>query len=163
MLSSSDQQSLSAELEALLAVSGSANSGLQRALEFVLDHFACTSGTIHSLNPQSQMLQLRAKTNIPDGLLPRIEQIPVGKGMAGLAVERCEPVQVCNLQTDKSGVAKPGAKQTGMKGSIALPILADNQVIGVLGVAKPSEYEYSIEEIAMLTNLGEVIGRFMSR
>jgi GAF domain-containing protein len=162
MAQTSNQLSLLGEFEALLAQAVPTDAGLQSVLDFVLNRFGCTSGTIHSLNSQSQILHLRARRNIPDGLLPRIEQIPVGKGMAGLAVERCRPVQVCNLQTDTSGVAKPAAKETGMKGSIALPIMEDNQIVGVLGVAKASEYDFKEEEIATLMELGRAIGRLFT-
>jgi signal transduction protein with GAF and PtsI domain len=138
------------------------DTGLQRALEFVLEQLGCVGGTIHSFEAKSSMLCLRARRNIPDALLPRIQQIPLGKGMAGLAAERGEPVQVCNLQTDNSGVAKPGAKETGMEGSIALPIRFEGRMLGVLGVAKPTIYEFKKEEIALLMDLAEVIGKFMT-
>jgi len=126
------------EIEARLRRSGATDAHFQAILDRVLDHFACSAGTIHSLAPQSQMLHLRARRNIPDGLLPRIQEIPIGKGMAGLAAERRQPVQVCNLQTDTSGAARPGAKETGMEGCIAVPLLAGDQLVGVLGIAKPT-------------------------
>ena len=103
----SAQDSFCKELEARLHQTGATDSGLQTALDLVLERLACTAGTIHSFDPHSRMLQLRTRRNIPDGLLPRVQQISFGKGMAGLAVERREPIQVCNLQTDTSGVAKP--------------------------------------------------------
>src|SRR5229473_8114314 len=152
--------SIREELEKRLSYRATEDTVLQMALEFVLEQSGCAAGTIHSLDSPS-MLCLRARRNIPDALLPRIQQIPVGKGMAGLAAERGEPVQVCNLQADASGVAKPGAKETGMEGSIALPITVNGQVVGVLGVAKPTVYEFKDSEIALLLELGQIIGRFM--
>src|SRR5438093_13476773 len=131
------------EIEAWMKRSGATDAHYQAILDRVLRDFACTAGTIHSLGSQSQMLHLRARRNIPDELLPRIQKIPIGKGMAGLAAERRQPVQVCNLQTDESGAAGPGAKETGMEGCIAVPILAGDQLVGVLGVAKPTAYEFS--------------------
>ena len=149
------------EIEARLRQVGATEADFQAILDQILNHFACTAGTIHSLGPQSQMLHLRARRNIPDELLPRIQKIPVGKGMAGLAAERRQPVQVCNLQTDASGAARPGAKETGMEGCIALPILVGDQVLGVLGVAKPTAYEYSETEITLLMKIGGAIGKFL--
>jgi len=149
------------EIEARLFQTGVTDSSLQAILDLVVERFACAAGTVHDLDPQTGMLQLRARRNIPDALLPRIQQIPIGKGMAGLAVERRQPVQVCNLQTDTSGVAKPGAKETGMEGSIALPILAGDQVAGVLGIAKATVYEFKETEIALLLEIGGIIGKFM--
>jgi L-methionine (R)-S-oxide reductase len=154
--------SIREELEKRLSYRATEDTVLQTALEFVLEQLGCVGGTIHSFEAKSSMLCLRAWRNIPDALLPRIQQIPLGKGMAGLAAERGEPVQVCNLQTDTSGVAKPGAKETGMEGSIALPIRFEGRLLGVLGVAKPTIYEFKKEEIALLMDLAEVIGKFMT-
>ncbi len=149
------------EIEARLNRSEATDAHYQAILDQVLNHFACTAGTIHSLGPKSQMLHLRAHRNIPDELLPRIQKIPVGKGMAGLAAERRQPVQVCNLQTDESGAARPAAKETGMEGCIAVPIVAGDQVVGVLGIAKPTAYEFSETEITLLMKVGGVIGKFL--
>jgi L-methionine (R)-S-oxide reductase len=160
---SSAHDSFSKDLEARLNQTGATEIGLQTVLDLVLERLSCAAGTIHSFDPHSRMLQLRIRRNIPDGLLPRIQQIPFGKGMAGLAVERRQPVQVCNLQTDNSGVAKPGAKETGMHGSVALPIFVGDQVVGVLGVAKPTAYEFNAAEIALLLDIGRVIGKFMAQ
>jgi L-methionine (R)-S-oxide reductase len=149
------------EIEDRLKRAGATDAHHQTILDQVLNHFACTAGTIHTLEAQAGMLHLRARRNIPDGLLPRIEKIPIGKGLAGLAAERRQPVQLCNLQTDDSGAARPGAKETGMEGCIAVPMLADDQLVGVLGVAKPTAYEFSETEIAQLVKIGGVIGRFL--
>ena len=157
-----ESDSLIRELDTRLSQREVDDRALQLALEFVLERLSCVAGTIHSFDPKSSMLSLRARRNIPDGLLPRIQQIPSGKGMAGLAAERRKPIQVCNLQADTSGVAKPGAKETGMEGSIALPIMVNMEVVGVLGVAKPTVYEFKESEIGLLMELGQVIGRFMA-
>jgi signal transduction protein with GAF and PtsI domain len=158
----SNFDSLIRELETRLAQREVDDRALQLALELVLERLTCVAGTIHSFNPKSSMLSLRARRNIPDSLLSRIQQIPIGKGMAGLAAEWRKPIQVCNLQADTSGVAKPGAKETGMEGSIALPIMVNMEVVGVLGVAKPTVYEFKESEIGLLMELGQVIGRFMA-
>ncbi len=149
------------EIEAWMKRAGATDAHYQAILDRVLRDFACTAGTIHSLGPQSKVLHLRARRNIPDGMLPRIQRIPIGKGMAGLAAERRQPVQVCNLQTDASGAAQPGAKETGTEGCIAVPILAGDQVLGVLGIAKPTAYEFNEREITLLMEIGTVIGKFL--
>ncbi len=89
-------------------------AALQAALEDVLAHFQAVVGTIHLLDPATNLLQMAAQQGVPDGLRPKVQTIPIGKGMGGLAAQRREPVQVCNLQTDASGVAKPSAKETGV-------------------------------------------------
>jgi L-methionine (R)-S-oxide reductase len=85
--------------------------------------------------------------------------VPIGKGIAGLAAERREPIALCNLQTDNSGQARPAAKSTGMEGSLAVPMLVGGELRGVLGVAKACEYDWSSGEkellLAIAVRLGE--------
>lgn len=120
-------------------------------------HFDCPVGTVHMME-QDGMLHLRAQRGLPPPVLDKVQVIPVGKGMAGIAAERREPVQVCNLQTDDSGVARPGAKMTQMEGSLAAPMMVDGEVRGVLGIAKPSAYDFSDDETGLLLAVGAVLG-----
>ena len=86
-----------------------------------------------------------------------IRRIPVGKGMAGLAAERAEPVQVCNLQTDASGTARLGARSTGMRGSICVPMMKGARMVGVLGVAVERERDFSDLETDWLLEAGAIL------
>lgn len=143
-------------LEASLAGSDSPN--WLGALDQVLAHFDGAVGTLHRLGEEGE-LELIAHRGLPEALLPIVSRIPIGKGMAGLAAERREPVQVCNLQTDDSGVAKPGAKLTQMEGSISLPCLQDGELVGTLGVGKPVAHEYDDDEVRLLTAIAECFAR----
>ncbi|EMA53172.1 GAF sensor protein [Halococcus salifodinae DSM 8989] len=132
------------------------DEGTRDALQNVVAEFGCTSGTLHRKDEDG--LQLVASVGIPDSVLSRIETIPVGKGMAGLAAERMEPVDVCNLQTDDSGVAEDGARATGMEGSLAAPIIGEDGTLeGTIGVGKPEQYEFTAEERQGLMSIGKQI------
>ena len=127
-------------------------------LSEILAAFDCITGTIHQWDTTSGLLQLVAQRGIPEAILSRVERIPIGKGMAGLAAERREPVQVCNLQTDESGQAKPAAKMTEMAGSVAAPMIVDGELVGTIGIARPDAFEFSQAQIDTLLKLGELIG-----
>jgi len=135
------------QIEAARSAGEASTASLASFLAALLEKLGCVVGTLHRLNPESQMLELVVQQGLPDSLLATVATIPIGKGMAGLAAERREPVQVCNLQTGTSGDARPGAKATGMEGSIATPIIVAGELRGTLGVAKPIAYEFSSEEI----------------
>ena len=141
------------------AMSGNSQpDALSQVLNLLLEHFDCPTGTVHLLDDKSGMLKLTAQRGIPDVVLGKIGVIPVGKGMAGIAAERREPVQVCNLQTDSSGVVRPGARDTKMEGSVAAPMLNTSGVLkGTLGIAKPVPYDFSDEECDLLLNAGRLI------
>ncbi|MEQ1862719.1 MAG: GAF domain-containing protein [Chthoniobacteraceae bacterium] len=125
-------------------------------LHVALAHFGCATGTVHVLRDGA--LKLSAHVNIPAPLLPIIDTVPIGKGIAGLAAQRCAPVDMCNLQTDTSGDARPAAKTTGMEGSIAVPMLVDGELCGVLGVAKPHAHEWTSAEKSELMEIAARLG-----
>ncbi len=112
----------------------------------VIGEFGCTTGTLHRLDPADKHLKLVAAQSIPPQLIPVIQSIPVGKGIAGAAAQRQEPVELCNLQTDTSGVAKPGARQTNVQGSLAVPMMDGSRLCGTLGIGKMEPYEFSDSE-----------------
>ncbi len=115
-------------------------------LQSVIHEFHCTTGTLHRLDPADKHLKLVAAQAIPAPLIPIIQSIPLGKGIAGCAAERQEPVELCNLQTDTSGVAKPGARQTQVQGSLAVPVMDGSRLCGTLGIGKMEPYEFTTEE-----------------
>ena len=128
-----------------------------RAMRLILGHFQADTGTIHELGSDG-VLHLTAWTEgIPDHLLPLIRDVPVGKGIAGLAVERREPVDLCNLQTDDSGTARPKARETGVKGSICVPMMAGGRAMGALGIGTLEEREFREDEIELLMAVGRVL------
>jgi L-methionine (R)-S-oxide reductase len=114
--------------------------------------FGCTTGTLHRLDPTDRHLKLVAQQGVPEALMPMIQSIPVGKGIAGVAAERLEPVEMCNLQTDTSGVARSGAKQTQVQGTLAVPVLDGERLCGTLGIGKLVPYDFTAEEKERLMN-----------
>lgn len=133
----------------------------QKLLEAIVLAFDCSTGTLHVLEKETNLLKLKAQLGIPDFLLPKMAEIPVGKGMAGIAAERRKPVEMCNLQTDDSGVARPAAKETKVEGSIAAPMLLEGFLYGTVGIAKPVPYDFTAEETQTLMQIGEEISRFL--
>jgi len=142
----------------LLQSAASASPPWPTVLARVASHFACPVATIHLLAADGQ-LHLAAQQGLPPPVLDKVRVIPVGKGMAGIAAERREPVQVCNLQSDASGVVRPGAKLTQMEGSLAAPMLDGTRLAGVFGVAKPVPYDFTADEQALLLAVGAAIAR----
>lgn len=128
-----------------------------QVLSEVISYFDCSTGTIHFLEKGTSLLKLKAQQGIPDFLIPKLSEIPIGKGMAGIAAERREPVEMCNLQTDSSGVARPAAKETKVEGSIVVPLILNEILYGTLGIAKPASYDFTKEEVNTLLKIGEEI------
>ena len=123
-------------------------------LQSILEAMNCRTGTIHRLDPESDLLTLVAQIGIPAELLDKVNAIPIGKGIAGAAAEKRDAVQLCNLQTDTSGVAKPDAKKTQVAGSLAVPIINSNdQLVGTLGVGMFEPHEFDDGETETLWDI----------
>jgi len=129
------------------------------ALARILIAFAADSGTVHLLGGDGVLHLKAASAGIPQVVIETVRRVPVGKGMAGLAVERGEPVNSCNIQTDATGDVRPGARATGLQGSIVVPLLLDGRAIGAVGIANHRERTFTDEEGAALLDAGRVLAR----
>jgi GAF domain-containing protein len=145
----------------LLASARGAETRFQTALDAIARFFEASTATLHRADAAERTLHLLASIGIPEKLIPITSRIPFGKGMAGICAERREPVTVCNLQCDASGVARPGAKETGVAGAIVVPIIAgaSKDLVGTLGVGKPAEHTYTESELETLGACARVLSR----
>jgi L-methionine (R)-S-oxide reductase len=126
-------------------------------LRIIVGHFLADSGTIHMLGEDGRLHLCAATAGMPPQVMETIRTIPVGKGMAGLAVERRQPVDACNIQTDTSGDVRPGARATSLAGAIVVPIFRDDEVVGALGIANRAERTFTETEIDGLMQAGRSI------
>lgn len=127
-----------------------ANEKLQSRLEEIIREFGAESGTVHILD--EGVLLLKASVGIPEHVKQLVARVPVGKGMAGLAAQRNAPVSSCNIQTDRTGDVRPGARATGLSGAVVVPVRdARNEVRGTLGIGVQREYTYTGAETERLS------------
>ena len=134
---------------------------LEKILRETLQQFHSETGTIHVLDSEKQLLHLAAQIGLPPPMLDVIKTIPVGKGIAGQVVAQNQPVTICNLQTDSSGVAKPGAKQTGVGGALCVPIRRGDKIVGTLGVGTIRQHKFTAEETKSLEEIGRRVAEFL--
>ena len=96
------------------------------------------AGSVHVR--QGEGVALAAAVNLPPKVREVTAFVPRGKGMAGLALERGVAVQSCNIQTDDSGVVRPGARAVNAQAAVALPVRDENgDVVAIVGIAFADE------------------------
>jgi L-methionine (R)-S-oxide reductase len=140
-----------------------AGVGWDESLARILKRFGADNGTVHLIGSDGLLHLTAASAGIPDVVLNTVREVPIGKGMAGLAVERRQPVNACNIQTDASGDVRPGAKATGLQGSIVVPIMRGSDAIGALGIANHRERIFTDDEAALLLQVGRVLAMGAAR
>jgi len=146
-------------IEIVLNNASSRDAALSEVLSLVLADFHSETSTIHLLDAEKQLLHLAAQIGLPPQMLEVVKTIPVGKGIAGQTVAQNKPVTICNLQTDTSGVAKPGARQTGVGGALCIPMRKDGKIVGTLGIGTMRQHEYTSEETKSLEEIGGLIAK----
>lgn len=144
-------------IRSLLAFGSDKNLALDRALDEILTRFSSETATVHLFDAARNLLVLKASKNLPPPVVALTKEIPIGKGIAGECAATGKPVTMCNLQTDSSGVAKPGAKQTGVGGALCVPMVLDGKITGTLGIGTRREYTYTSEETKMLLSVAKVL------
>ena len=128
------------------------NNEHQAWLESFIAQVGGVAGTVHV--QRGEDLYLTAAHNIPADVVAIVVHVPHGKGMAGMAQVKKEPVQTCNLQTDETGNVKPGAKAVNAQAAIALPVVdSAGAVLAVVGVAWSNEREIDAAEQQSLMEL----------
>ena len=118
-------------------------------LRGLLGRHAAVAGSVHVVN--GDHLAITAAVNIPPRVQEITAQIPLGKGMAGLAWQHDKPIQTCNLKEDTSGQVKPGAKAVDGKAAVAMPVHdASGKVRAIVGLAWTDERELSDGELSKI-------------
>ena len=131
----------------------------QNWLESFLKEHGAVAGTVH-LHLRGR-LQLAAAVNIPPQVRAVVNRVPRGKGMAGLALERGEPIQTCNLKEPTSPDVQPGAAAVDAKGAVALPVAnGEGGVRAVVGLAFADERELDASELEVLTSAAASVPKF---
>ena len=122
----------------------------QAWLESFVSACGGVAGTVHLVTSPEE-LSLAAAVRIPEPVKQIVARVPRGKGMAGLAFERDEPISTCNIKTDATGQVRPGARMVDARAGVALPVHdAAGKVRAVVGVAFTEEKALSESELADL-------------
>ncbi len=121
-----------------------------------LDAARAAAGTVHVI--ADDLLRLTAQVGIPPRVVEAVRTIPLGKGMAGLAWQRRQPVETCDLETDETGDVRPGAKAVDAHAAVAIPVIdAAGQVWAVVGFAFA---ETGAPDVPALTALAADLPRY---
>jgi len=129
----------------------------QAWLETFVRESGGTAGTVHLLTSPDE-LTLAAAVRIPEPVKQIVQRVPRGKGMAGLALERDEPISTCNIKTDATGQVRPGARAVDARAGVALPVHdPSGNVRAVVGVAFTDEKTLSDAELRDLARAAHTL------
>ena len=157
-----EQLRLKAHLfESLASVSRTINStlNLDEALQ-VITREACLLMqarvcSLMMLDESREWLDLRASHGAGEAYLNK-PRLPVDDSLLGVVVRRKKPMQVANVQTSSRYQHVEVARREGLVSLLSVPLIFAGQAIGTLSVYMGRPYNFSNEEISILSALAEL-------
>jgi diguanylate cyclase (GGDEF)-like protein len=118
---------------------------LETVLEVTRDLVPVGHAAILLMDPPSLSLRVHASEGYQDGV-ERLG-IPLGRGITGRAAELGKPLVIHDIEGERDYL--PGVP--GARSEIALPLIAEGQVIGVLNCESPEPNAYQDEHVRTLS------------
>lgn len=128
---------------------GSPDEILLNLLEGITREFGFVHVKILFVDYERRVLKVKAYK----GKTIKIEEIPLGKGIIGYAAQQREVVYVPNVNTDDRYI--PNIE--GIFSELAIPLIVDNEVIGILDVQTSEENPIQKYDLDMLMSLASQI------
>jgi signal transduction protein with GAF and PtsI domain len=104
------------------------------------------------LDKNKKELVLRASQS-PCGQYNQKSNTPVGQGIAGRVALTGQPIKVLDVREDPRFLNKEIAIADGLISLLSVPMSAEGEVIGVINCYTPQRYDFSNEDIQMLTTV----------
>ncbi|MBI3458357.1 MAG: GAF domain-containing protein [Candidatus Rokubacteria bacterium] len=154
------------ELEVLYALDRALAQALRTediariAAEQVVPLLGFDAAAAFLLDERGQALRLFYAHGLPPAVQAELETIPVGAGVAGLAVKERRPVVVAIEAYPADAIPRGAAaiRAAGFRTLASTPLLAHGRVYGALTVGSRQHVEASEDLIALLASVGTQIG-----
>jgi two-component system, response regulator PdtaR len=104
------------------------------------------------LDKNKKELVLRASQS-PSGQYNQKSNTPLGQGIAGRVALTGEPIKVLDVRNDPRFLNKEIALADSLVSLLSVPMSAEGEVIGVINCYTPEKYDFSNEDVQMLTTV----------
>lgn len=165
------QRSLTAEYVAARALADSASlaEAAPRVLEAMCEALGWDHGALWNIDPARGVLRCVETWHLPTVSVPEFEAasrrtvFTRGVGLPGRVWASGAPAWIPDVVSDGNFPRAAVARQEGLHGAFALPIVARRQVVGVMEFFSREIREPDDDLLRMLTQVGAHIGQFMER
>ncbi|HEY94862.1 MAG TPA: GAF domain-containing protein [Dehalococcoidia bacterium] len=150
----------------LLALSqiSSALSGFQdldttltNALDSVLELINGDLGGILLVDANTKSLHYHVYRGLSTKYAETI-RISVGDGIAGTVAETGEPIILEDISKDKRAANPDLIDSEGLRGFVSIPLKSKDRVVGVMNIASHVAGRFSVDEMSLLSSIGDYLG-----
>ncbi len=137
---------------------------LDRVLALILEETVtsldASAGIVSLSDPDTQMLSWGASLGLSDEFVDQYRRTParMGEGLAGTIAQTREPVFIPEDVSNDPRLARPMARREGLDSYIGVPILAADQVIGVMSILARAPRHLTEEDVPFCSAVGAQVG-----
>jgi uroporphyrinogen-III synthase len=134
---------------------------LQQIVDFVSSVLRCDSCFIYLL--REQRLVLCASKNPHADVVDELG-IELGEGLTGWVAEHLKPVAIpARALEDRRFKLFQSLPEDGFEAFLSVPVLCRGKLVGVINVQHKQPYEYSAEEVRLISTIGFLVGAEIER
>ena len=125
----------------------------------ITEVFDARIGVIYTLDAGTGMLKLRCHCGVAKESAEKLRFLCMGKDLPGHSAMTRKPVQGC--QQADLGLQASSESDLYTTGTLFVPMIHDNALLGVLGIGKGFHHEYAPDEIASLSSIASLIATYL--
>ncbi len=133
------------------------DTSLEKSIKILKNSLHLTNCTVHIL--EDEELKVLASIELSK-IQKELSTYKLGEGVTGLAAQSKEPVVVENIHNDSLFLNKSGKRDYTNLSYVAVPLIVDNQTIGVLGATLTKTTEIGFEDcVRILTIISSIFAQ----
>jgi signal transduction protein with GAF and PtsI domain len=148
---------LRTEIQKVLDRQGTSDLAFDSIACKMLGEFDAQAAVVYTLDAGTGMLKLRCHCGLGREAADKIRFLCMGKGLSGKAASLRAPVQGWQYPDTLC----EGEREVLPEGTLYVPMVTENSLRGVLGIAKDYHREYAPDEIAALTAVARLIAPYL--
>jgi PAS domain S-box-containing protein len=144
------------DVTAVASASLDINHVMEESLSRIREVMMCEFGAIHLLDESKKVLNLAAWLGTLEEIVPEIEALPLGRGMARRVIGHDGPLVVPAIEMESSTFPEAARVLMG-HAYVGVPMRAKGKVVGVLSIIGPVGREFSPEEVSLLASITDQV------
>jgi signal transduction histidine kinase len=130
---------------------------LKIALDTVLELINGDIGGILLLDDENRTLSYRVQRGLSDRYAEAVE-LSLGEGIGGRVAQTGEPILLTDISRDPRAANPDIIRAEGIKGFVSIPLKSKEAVVGVMNIASHAEGRFGIDDMSLLSAIGDYLG-----
>ena len=141
------------------AVSGvhDLDTTLKIALDTVLELINGDIGGILLLDDENMTLSYRVHRGLSARYAEAVK-LSLGEGIGGRVAQTGEPILLTDISRDPRAANPDIIRAEGIKGFVSIPLKSKEAVVGVMNIASHAEGRFGIDDMSLLSAIGDYLG-----